>query len=67
MRYSIVFSTALVAGVSGHGIIRNIVGANNVSMPGLGSKYNPSSVWPKLRVQIMPSHIYMYIYANTKD
>ncbi|ATY67151.1 cell surface (Mas1) [Cordyceps militaris] len=35
MRYSIVFTT-LAAGASAHGIIRNIVGANGVSMPGLG-------------------------------
>ncbi|OAA48808.1 cell surface protein (Mas1) [Cordyceps fumosorosea ARSEF 2679] len=35
MKYSIVFTT-LAAGASAHGVIRNIVGANGVSMPGLG-------------------------------
>ncbi len=35
MRYSIVFTT-LAAGASAHGVIRNVVGANGVSMPGLG-------------------------------
>ncbi|KAJ4152760.1 hypothetical protein LMH87_009280 [Akanthomyces muscarius] len=35
MRYSIVFTT-LAAGASAHGILRNVVGANGVSMPGLG-------------------------------
>ncbi|KAM3447782.1 hypothetical protein MY3296_008405 [Beauveria thailandica] len=35
MRYSIVLTT-LAAGASAHGVIRNVVGANGVSMPGLG-------------------------------
>ncbi|KAJ6783019.1 hypothetical protein PWT90_01841 [Aphanocladium album] len=36
MRYSIIFTTTLAAGASAHGVIRNVVGANGVSMPGLG-------------------------------
>lgn len=42
MQYSIIFSASLslslTATVSAHGIIRNVVGANGVSMPGLGGK-----------------------------
>ncbi|KAJ3478623.1 hypothetical protein NLG97_g8528 [Lecanicillium saksenae] len=36
MHYSIVFTTTLAAGATAHGVIRNVVGANGVSMPGLG-------------------------------
>ncbi|TWU78833.1 hypothetical protein ED733_007442 [Metarhizium rileyi] len=35
MRYSIIFTAAAATTVSGHGVIRSIVGANGVTMPGL--------------------------------